>query len=272
MEDILYERMHQPFRARFSKLEKENNPTRKAELFYKLWIDLFDGYALAISKLTKSEYEKLIAERSHNLLTLSEEIKKMGLEYATSQGNISLDDLMIMGFQPYSTKEQSSGKLDEILSKKDTMERMLSLEILRRFQLQSLLYKANITLEPLSQLNKLVKRRFGNDENWSLAVAILATHENLVKKKLIDLGISEDEINKTEKEKKFVGLLDLLNKKILEVEKRQVSLTFYKSSSLREVRNTLEHYGYSQAVTKSDVLELLKDIKKFEIELFKNKK
>ena len=89
MEEVFHERIYHPFRTRLSKLEKEKNSTRKAELFYDLWIDLFEEYVLTISKLTKSEYEKLIAERKHDLKSLTDEIKKIGLEYATSQGKES---------------------------------------------------------------------------------------------------------------------------------------------------------------------------------------
>ena len=192
------------------------------------------------------------------------------MEYLSSQGILPLEDLMLLGFQPDPTKQNKNPKVEKILDNKETLGRLFLLELLRRFQFQLSDMKGRVTLQPLLELTNLVSRRFNHDINWCIAIAILATHENLVKKKLILLKVSEDEINKTEKDKKFIGLVDLLNRKIEEIERRKVSLTFYKSSALREIRNTLEHYGYSQPVTRNDVLELLKDIKKFELEIFVN--
>lgn len=270
MEDILNERIGRPFEKRFSAFEKEKNPRKKTELYYNIWSDMLPRYISVISELSEVDYQKLMKERTQEFNKLVGEIKNLAFEYGKSQGTLSFDDAMLLGFQPDNAKDGSESKMDKLLSKNDTAQKLFSLELIRRMQLQLLLAKSKITLQPLLELEQLVKRRFSNDVYWCIAIAILATHENLVKKKLIDLEVSEEEINKIEREKRFSGLVDLLDKKIFEIEKRKVSLTFYKSSSLREQRNTLEHFGYSQPVVKEDVLELLKDITQFEKELFKN--
>ncbi|MCH7561786.1 MAG: hypothetical protein IIC67_10565 [Thaumarchaeota archaeon] len=93
-----------------------------------------------------------------------------------------------------------------------------------------------------------------------------------MKKKLIELNESEEEIEKILKNLKFQGLVNYLGKLIEKKEKRKLNLSFYKSSSLRNVRNKLEHEGYKQPVTNDEVLDLLKEIKKFEKELYLEKK
>ena len=65
-------------------------------------------------------------------------------------------------------------------------------------------------------------------------------------------------------------VLDLLESKIEEKEKRKVSLSFYRYATLRIVRNKLEHEGYKQSVTKDDVLNLANEIEKFGAELHKS--
>jgi hypothetical protein len=125
-----------------------------------------------------------------------------------------------------------------------------------------------VNLEPLYQLNAMVARRFGGDGHWTLATAILATHENLVKKKLVELGLSEGKIEGISREKGFPALVGILAKEIQRKENRRVSLAFYKASALRMVRNKMEHEGYNLTVKREEVLDLLKEIRKFEAEMF----
>ncbi len=98
----------------------------------------------------------------------------------------------------------------------------------------------------------------------------MATHENLVKKKLVELGMLEDLVEHLSRTKGFPKLIDRLAKLIERREKRRVSLTFYKTSSLRTVRNKIEHEGYKLGVTRDEVFDLLKDTLRFETELFPN--
>jgi hypothetical protein len=62
--------------------------------------------------------------------------------------------------------------------------------------------------------------------------------------------------------------MDRLTKEIEQKENRKLGLGFFKSDTLRTVRNELEHRGYRHKVTKEQMLELLKDLKDFEKEIF----
>lgn len=268
MEDIFHEKMLKPFKKRIKQLEKEKNSTVRTKLYYDIWADMFSAYIQTVSKLSNREFEKLLKERNDAIARLTEQIKKIGFEYVNSQGIGTLEEMMILAYQPTTNKKYKNSKLDNIFSNKDSLQRLFLLEFTKRIEFQLEQGRAELALKPLLELENLVKRRFDHDVYWCIAIAILATQENLVKKKLINLGVNEDELNKIEKDKKFTGLIDMLDKKIQEVEKRKVSLLFYKSSTLRELRNVLEHYGYEQPVTRPEVLDLLKDIKKFEMEIF----
>ena len=82
----------------------------------------------------------------------------------------------------------------------------------------------NLLLEPLSNLEQIIKKHFHADANWYVAISILAVHENLVKKKLIDLKVTEEEITRVLKKSKFEGLVKRLGELIEKEEKRKLSL------------------------------------------------
>jgi len=150
------------------------------------------------------------------------------------------------------------------------MDRFLVLLFFQYIGLMNVQRALDLELEPFQQLNAIVHRRFGAQYYWSLAVALLATHENLVKKKLVELGMNEEEIERISRTKGFPKLIQQLARLIERKDKRSVSLAFYKTSSLRTVRNQLEHQGYKLAVTRDEIFDLLKDTLRFETELFPN--
>lgn len=149
---------------------------------------------------------------------------------------------------------------------KRVVDRTLLLLTMSYAQLGFQLQVMNATLEPLQLMTQMIRSHFGADENWLFAVSILATHENLVKKKLLELGVSEAEIEN--ENTKFHELMERLTKEIEQKENRKLGLGFYKSDTLRTVRNELEHRGYRHKVTREQMLELLKDLKDFEKEVF----
>ena len=167
-----------------------------------------------------------------------------------------------------------TSKTDNILKKRAVLERLFVLEFAGKIEMFTSLVVLALEQNPLTKLEDIIKRRFDSDLNWAFAVSILATHENLVKKKLIDLGMTEEEIKDflNNRGKHFPNLVEHLSKLIKEKENRSVGLSFHKSSALREVRNKLEHEGYKQKIEKQDIVELLNDIERFEKEIFQDKK
>ena len=123
---------------------------------------------------------------------------------------------------------------------------------------------------PITRLQNILVKQFESDFSWAMAISILATQENLVKQKLMELGQDKKEIKEFLKGKgnNFSKLVEWLSQEIEKKEQRKLTLSFYKSSTLREMRNTIEHEGFDIKISKDDVDDILKDIKKFEKELF----
>jgi len=144
------------------------------------------------------------------------------------------------------------------------LERTLVLLVVSYFQLGLQQQVMNASIEPLSMMANMIANHFNADVNWLFAVSILATHENLVKRKLLDLGVDET----TMESENYPALIERLAKEIEDKEKRKLGLGFYKTDSLRTIRNELEHRGYRYKVTREQMLELLRDLKDFEREVF----
>jgi hypothetical protein len=261
--------------AHGKKMEKQlsetKNPLIKAELTLSSLVQSFDEYFKEISNMSNDEYDKLIEQRMTILKVLGAEINKNHIKKLSSSGTIPMDEIGMFSILPQ--LEAKDGMiLNRTLKKtsKENIHRLLSLELLSHFEMLDIMILETIKQDPLNRLETIVKRRFDADLNWGLAVMVLALHENLVKKKLIDLGMSQNDIDNFLKDKghKFSDLVDHLATKINVSENRTVGLSFFKSSALREVRNRLEHEGYKQQLTHDEVLDLIHDVEKFERELF----
>ena len=143
---------------------------------------------LIIDKLTDEEFTKLKRE---NLRLLNKFWENFGIQYFDEKiksGESSMDELdkeMSRGLVVYDYFHKRQTKAEKVaLSKKKTLERMFELSKLRLLAFQSQVGIRLHQLDPFLQVNELVQRRFGFDENWTVAISILSTHENLVKKKL----------------------------------------------------------------------------------------
>lgn len=275
MSDILFERIRKSCNLvnRAKEIQEEKDPEIKMELEYLLSKDLTKSALLEISYLTETEFRRLKTEHKKGL---DEMARKFGTEYLEKRMRVGgvtvqeLDESIMRGYMTIELRDRRPSPIErKALSKKSTLERMLFLTKMYNFQLQFQMAMELHYLEPLFEANQIISRQFGFDQNWSLAIVILATQENLIKKKLVSLGMNEDEIIHISKGKGIDSLLERLTSLMETKENRQPSLTFYMTSSLRKVRNRLEHEGYKQPVTNEEVLELLKDMKRFEAEIFR---
>jgi hypothetical protein len=256
----------------YDQYNKETDPKRKIDLKYKMGRKIVNIYFAEILSLTDKDFGSFLKEQFKDIQKAFDDLGKDYVDKRMSRGEMNLQDIELLAYEGQTLDRFSKGDFIDLskskLSQKNQLARMMLLSVLS--MTQSAVKEAYLTvaLEPLVQLNNLVNRRFGADGNWSTAVAILATHENLVKRKLRDLGISEAEIEKTSKEGGLNPLVSQLVKLIKLREKRDVSLEFYKASGLRNVRNELEHRGYALKVSHDEMRNILKDVLRFEAELF----
>jgi len=256
----------------YDQYNKETDPKRKIDLKYKLGRKILNIYFAEILSLNDKDFGYFLKEQFKDI---EKAIENLGTDYVNkrlARGEMTLQDIELLAYEGQTLDRFS--KYDFInlntskLSKRKQFGRIMLLSVLSMTQSSVKDAYLSVALEPLVQLNNLVSRRFDADSNWSTAVAILATHENLVKRKLRDLGMSEAEIEKTSKEGGLSPLVSQLVRIIKAKENRDVSLDFYKASGLRNVRNELEHRGYALKVSHDEMRNILKDVLRFEAELF----
>jgi hypothetical protein len=254
------------------KLEDSSGAIKKAEAIQDTYTDLVEEYLNKIKQMSDDEFEKLTLIRDSQLLELHKAMQESIQETDIFKNPEDLSAFSIMPEIAELNREKIEKKFDSIDLGDESYKKLFLLEFMARIELFSYLIIGLMNLDVKDRIESILKRNFDNDQNWSNAVSILAIQENLVKKKLETMGMSKNDIKEflASKGNKFQNLVDHLEKKIIGEEKRTPSISFYKVQSLRDVRNKLEHDGYDVKITAEDVKDLLKDIEKFEKELFPN--
>lgn len=269
--DKITNKITRKIKKEFKNYEDETNPTTRANIFNDIFPKMYYEWVLEIDKLSDEDFEKFANERYLEFDKFKKNLMDTIFKNKMDLRTLDFKDIGLFVIEPsleQSDNVEGAKEVDRILKKKKTLERLYRIELLSRFGIQMELFALLHSLSFLKEIEGIVKRRFNFDYNWILAMSILSIHENIVKKKLEELGVTEDEIQKILKKSQFQGLVKHLGKLIEKKEKRKLSLSFYKSPSIRTIRNKMEHEGYKQNVNKDDVVDLLNEIKKFEKELF----
>jgi hypothetical protein len=181
------------------------------KLKYRLVREVFRSISLQILSLNERDWRRFCSEQVQPVGKAWEEIGRQRLDEKLSQGAVSFQDLeLLMLESEYLGKARNwrLGRVEKrLLSKKGTIERLLVLQSIAHVQLLLGMTALGILLEPLSDLNQLVHRRFAVDENWTVAVAVLAVHENLIKRKLADLGVEESAVKNAFTKRRFARIV-----------------------------------------------------------------
>lgn len=270
--DKLNEKIQTEAKALVEEYNAETDPVVRVEIQYDVASKIRKTLIVEISAMTDKDWRLFLREQTKPLEKWIEKTAEDILEQKLRQGAFGLKDISLLYTHAELADRSTRWTRSETvaLKKRRTIERLFALFGLSYVAMAFQTGITALSLEPLLMINSLVSRRFGADSNWTLAATILATHENLVKKKLSILGRSEKEIEGISRNEGFSALIGVLATEIERKEKRKVSLTFYRASALRSVRNRVEHEGYKTTVTREEVLDLVKDTNRFELELFPN--
>jgi hypothetical protein len=250
------------------KHNQEKNPEKRLKLQYEIYQIVSRVSLRKIYELSDQEFERYLKQIAKPFADAYEKFEREVLVQRITQGAITPADLALIAAEQEiiarTFGKPLSSSLDQLYSRRKMLERMLILMIMQLAQTGLQLQMLSAWLEPFSELANTASSRFGAGPDWLFAVSILATHENLVKKKLVDLGIDEKLFEKA----RFSDLVDRLASEIEIKEGRKLGLSFLKTASLRDTRNEMEHRGYRHKVTRQQMLELLKDLRDFEKEVY----
>ncbi|MEX0861603.1 hypothetical protein [Nitrosopumilus sp.] len=228
-------------------------------------------YIDLVKNMNSETFDKFIDGRRVEISKLAKNNSNALLDTSPQNTDPDFKNSLALAMEPEDDFIDNVGKKIEKLGLDgNDYSRLFLVDFTSKLELFQMMIGYFVEIWPLLEIDAIVRKHFNSDFQWPLAVSLLATQENLVKKKLIDLKMTKPEIEQFLKQKgnNFAQLVELLAEKIQSDEKRTVNVSFFKSSALREVRNKIEHGGFDIKVTKDDVLGLLADLKKFEKELF----
>ena len=192
------------------KFNSERDAAKKLKLQYRIIERAMRTTAEEIYRLSERDFRLYVKEQSK---PFAEEHRKFEQDYLVQRithGGLTATDIPLMIAEQQSLKRTFDAFAPKVTGGyKRFMDRTLLLTTLRYAQLGFQLQLTNAAIELLSLMAAMVKNHFGADENWLFAVSILATHENLVKKKLLELGVSETEVEN----EKFPTLMERIDKR-----------------------------------------------------------
>ncbi len=272
LSELVNERVNASAKPLIEKYSGEKDAEQRLHLQYDIAKIIGRTTIREIANLSDRDWNRYLKEQVKPFAEFYEKTNQQILDQRLRRGQLNLKDLGLLYaegeiLQRFNLLTRADEKT---LDRRRTLERFVTLMGLNYASLLLNLQLQAVNYESFNQLTTIVSKRFNADYHWIVAVGLLATHENLVKKKLVELGVTQGEIEHLSRQRGFVNLIQRLAREIERKEKRQVSLAFYKTSSLRSVRNKLEHEGYRLTVTADDVFELSRDTLRFETELFPN--
>ena len=248
------------------KLEKEKDEIKRLKLQFQISKKTLYVALAELKKLSDSQWEKYMEELFEPLVKQSEQISE------------KIDTLILKKspdakeYERYQKLKRISEKgnadlfqvLDQVDLNKKQLERLLIIFFKHMIAADISLIQNNLDFYEFNEAGGVVQRRFGFDYNWLVCLSLIQLHENLVKKKITELG------GEIRKEDRIDSLVPVLLKLIKEKEGRDVSLALLMSDGLKKTRNLMTHHGYKQSVSKSDLEKIFNEITSLEQTLYPN--
>lgn len=246
------------------KFEKEKDELKKSKIQYQIAEKSLYTFLTEVKKLTNKQWEKFTEERVSPIVEQSQSIVE---KFDTIVMKKSKDSKEYEKYQKLK-KIHSDGtqKIFDIFNKielnKKQLERLLALQLIVHFQTQNAITQNNLDYYEFIEAGGIVQRRLGFDYNWMTCISLIQLHENLIKKRIEELGgeIKDDDSIRI--------LISKLSKRIEEKENRKVSVALLLSNGIKSVRDTMTHEGYKHSVSKGDLENILEEIQKLERVLY----
>ena len=250
-----------------SKLQKEKDPIKQTKLAFEIQIKANNVVFDEVKSRSDKDFENLLEEVAQGF---SE-------QYATV--NRDVDDIMLKiskdseEFDKYHKTKSIREKYLKLLAS-DLGESDLNKKQLERYLLLILLSQAQndvqnmqnaVMYNELWRAINLVQRRLKFDHNWFTCLGLIQLHENLIKKKIVQL---EGQIKGDEP---VEALIKELSKLIKKKENQDVTLDLQMSEGLKKIRDLMTHEGYKHKVTKDTLKKITKDVEDLESVLYDEK-
>jgi len=249
--------------------ESEQDEAKKVELKYAISEALGPIIISAIleqlAAMTDRRFSSFCKEWTEPLL---EKAKEVGEEYLKYE-MITRDPLVVLTeiFTLMERSESFGKKIERRIEpyRKDPkiLERLLALLFIDQYA-----YRLVFSIfRPFFDILDVAKNKLGVDEKWLIANAALDLEENMLKKKLIELGLSVDEIEKLEYHDMVGKTIKLIERR----EGRQIGLDLLLTPGYRKVRNRFKHRGYEYRPTNEEIFNIIAHVVKLGKSIWKEK-
>lgn len=263
----IQERIQQDTQKENVRLEKEKDPVKQAKLGFEIQRKTTKIVLDEIKKRSERDFERWMEEVTHPFTTQYFDVEGQIDDIALNISKNSKEYDAYKKIQNIKKKFTADffSDLDDPSLKKKHLERFLVLLILGAAETELQSMKNIVEYNELGRAFNLVKRRFHFDHNWFTCLGLIQLHENLIKKKIVELGgeIKGDEPIRV--------LIIKLSKLIKQKEKRDVTLDLLMSEGLKKIRDLMTHGGYKQKVYRITLKKITKDIEELESLLFQEK-
>lgn len=254
------------------KYESESDVYKKIELKNELACKIMPKYIetciAMLAEMPDEEWDKFCKEIGDQLEPLVLEVGRNALKYRMEvEDRLKVFTEISSMVTTVETVQRAIKELpEEKIKDPKVLERFLVFLYIRLFLLHFILVKH----APLFDIMEIAKTHLGADENWVMATCALDLHENLLKKKLLESGYEEENIQRNVRKRGRKWLEDEVVK-IVEEKGKRISLSILQSPGFRKIRNKLEHEGYKYKPTRDEAFEIVGYITRLANELFKAK-
>lgn len=250
------------------KLKKEKDEVKQTKIVHKM-LQIEQKIILEnIKKLSDSDFQDMMEELGEEIMPSIKEFSKKEEKIVFRNAKEPQEFTKFKKIKKL--QELHEQKLIEIISDSNLNKRGLERYLLLILTvIGQLTHQARMNeLENLEfyQALDIVQNRLGFDKNWLIGMSLIQLHENLLKKKLSQLG------EKIHPDQKMPQIISRLINSIKQKENRDVRLSIEMSTGLKKIRDIVTHQGYKQKITKPDLENIIKEIKKVEEVLYPIKK
>ena len=207
-----------------------------------------------IASTSEADFEKMMLEIGKAMEGKLAEMAEDYLDFELMlKEPITVFEEMFLTVDIWRSVQKELSKHEKLFGDPNLTVRLVALMSMREFSLEL----GFATLRPFFEVLNMAKNRLGIDENWATSTFALNLEESLVKKKLLEFGVSEKEMKVS-----FYKLLEKTAELIESREKRHLETDIFLSVGYRMIRNKLDHEGYRWKPTRKEtnriVIHLLK--------------
>lgn len=266
--DKIHDEIIKAVKEESDKLKKEKDEVKQTKIVHKM-LQIEQKIILEnIKKLSDSDFQDMMEELGEEIMPSIKEFSKKEEKIVFRNAKEPQEFTKFKKIKKL--QELHEQKLIEIISDSNLNKRGLERYLLLILTVMGqLAYQARMNeLENLEfyQALDIVQNRLGFDKNWLIGMSLIQIHENLLKKKLSQLR------EKIYPDQKMPQIISRLINSIKQKENRDVRLSIEMSTGLKKIRDVVTHQGYKQKITKPDLENIIKEIKKVEEVLYPIKK